>query len=62
MKLGYLIGIVLIIGCLIISLQNYEVVRIKLILWSIDTSPGLVMLTSIIVGIIIDALIRIRGK
>jgi len=62
MGLNYLIGIVLIIGCLIISLQNYEIVKIKLILWSITTSRGLMMLASMIVGILIGALIRIRGK
>ncbi|MFH1283353.1 MAG: LapA family protein [bacterium] len=52
-----IITLFLLLLLVIFTTQNYEVVEIKLLLWSFETSRAIILFSSFLIGIIVGALL-----
>ena len=53
MKWQWIIILILLLFLVIFTAQNYEVVKIKFLLWSFTTSRAIVIFSTLIVGLLI---------
>lgn len=62
MKISLILGVILGICILILAFQNPEEVKVKFIIWSFETSKGLLVLGFSLIGLALGGLIGLRGK
>jgi len=53
MKWQWIVILILLLFLVIFTAQNYEVVKIKFLLWSFTTSRAIVIFSTLIVGLLI---------
>lgn len=54
--------IILLAITVIFTIQNYEIVKIQFLFWSIQTSRALMIFLTLLIGIVMGAIICITSK
>lgn len=63
MRINYVIGLVMVVLAIVIAFQNGgQMVVVDLLFWDVRTSPGLIIIGSMIGGLVLGSLIQIRAK
>jgi uncharacterized integral membrane protein len=62
-RINYVIGLVMVVLAIVIAFQNGgQMVVVDLLFWDVRTSPGLIIIGSMIGGLVLGSLIQIRAK
>jgi len=62
MNWKWILILMLLLILVIFSVQNYEIVKIKFLFWSFQTSRAIVIFSTLSVGIIIGLVISLIGR
>jgi len=62
MNWKWIVVLILLLLLVIFTAQNYDVVQIKFLFWSFQTSRAIIIFSSLFIGVIIGWIISFVGK